>query len=46
MVARDLRIISPGECTRLVRHTLETLLEMEHHEPSGMYYNWYDEATG
>ena len=19
---------------------------MEHHEPSGMYYNWYDEATG
>ena len=19
---------------------------MKHHEPSGMYYNWYDEATG
>ena len=19
---------------------------MEHHEPSGMYFNWYDEATG
>jgi len=46
VVARDLRIISPGECTRLVRHTLQTLRGMEHHEPSGMYYNWYDEATG
>ena len=30
---------------RLVQ-TLNTLLRMEHHEPSGMYYNWYDEATG
>ena len=19
---------------------------MEHHEPSGMFFNWYDEATG
>ncbi len=26
--------------------TLTTLEGMEHHEPSGMYYNWYDEATG
>ena len=26
--------------------TLRTLLTMRHHEPSGMYYNWYDEATG
>ena len=26
--------------------TLQTLAQMEHHEPSGMYYNWYDEATG
>ena len=24
----------------------KTLDAMEHHEPSGMYYNWYDEATG
>ena len=46
VVARELGIISAGECTKRVRRTLRTLLQMEHHEPSGMYYNWYDEATG
>lgn len=46
VVARDLGLISPGECTRRVRRTLTTLLRMDHHEPSGMYYNWYDEASG
>ncbi len=46
VAAREMRIINPGECTRLLRRTLRTLLRMEHHEPSGMYYNWYDEATG
>ncbi|GGL39154.1 DUF3131 domain-containing protein [Phycicoccus endophyticus] len=46
VVARELGIITPGEATRRVRRTLTTLLRMEHHEPSGLYYNWYDEATG
>ena len=46
VAARELRIITPGTCNRMVRRTLRTLLQMEHHEPSGMYYNWYDEATG
>ena len=46
VVARELRIITPGEAQRRVQRTLRTLLTMEHHEPSGMYYNWYDEATG
>jgi hypothetical protein len=46
VVARDLGLITPGECNRRVRQTLLTLLRMEHHEPSGMYYNWYDPATG
>ncbi|GAA2738104.1 hypothetical protein GCM10009867_27990 [Pedococcus aerophilus] len=46
IVARDLGLITRGECTRRLRQTLSTLLRMEHHEPSGMYYNWYDEATG
>jgi hypothetical protein len=46
IVARDLGIISRGECTKRLVRTLNTLLRMEHHEPSGMYYNWYDEATG
>jgi hypothetical protein len=46
VVARQLGIISAAEArARLVR-TLTTLRDMEHHEPSGMYYNWYDEATG
>ncbi|MGO4343253.1 glucoamylase family protein [Pedococcus sp. 2YAF34] len=46
VVARELGIISRGECTRRLLQTLHTLSRMEHHEPSGMYYNWYDEATG
>ena len=46
VVARELGIISAADArARLVR-TLTTLEGMEHHEPSGMYYNWYDEATG
>ena len=46
IVARDLGIISKGECTKRLLQTLNTLNRMEHHEPSGMYYNWYDEASG
>jgi hypothetical protein len=46
VVARRLGIISAAECERRVRRTLRTLQRMEHHEPSGMYANWYDEATG
>lgn len=46
IVARDLRLITPGECTRRIRQTLQTLLRMDHHTPSGMYYNWYDETSG
>jgi hypothetical protein len=46
VVARELRIITPGEAQRRISRTLQTLETMEHHEPSGMYANWYDEATG
>lgn len=46
VVARELGIITPGEATRRVRQTLGTLLRMDVHAPSGMYANWYDEATG
>lgn len=46
VVARELGIISWRDCERLVRRTLSTLGEIEHHEHSGLYYNWYDEATG
>lgn len=46
IVARDLGIISGEQCSRRLVQTLSTLLRMDHHEPSGMYYNWYDEASG
>ena len=46
IVARDLGIISVKKSIILIRRTLTTLARMEKHEPSGMFYNWYDEATG
>lgn len=46
IVARELGIISKKECTARLTRTLRTLLRMEHHEASGMFFNWYDEATG
>lgn len=45
VVARDLGIISIGECTNRVRQTLNTLLRMDIHEASGLYVNWYDPVT-
>ncbi|MEO7423111.1 MAG: DUF3131 domain-containing protein, partial [Ornithinibacter sp.] len=46
IVARELGIITAKECTARLTRTLTTLGSMEHHEPSGMFFNWYDEATG
>ena len=46
VVARDLGLISRGECSRRIARTLATLDRIDHHRPSGMYYNWYAEATG
>ena len=46
VVAREFGIISPGESLRRIRQTLTTMSRVDHHEPSGMYFNWYDEATG
>jgi hypothetical protein len=46
VVARELGIISARESTARLTRTLQTLARMEHHEHSGMYYNWYDPATG
>ena len=45
IAARELGIITPGEATARLVRTLRTVEGMEHHTPSGMYYNWYDEAT-
>ena len=46
VVARELKIISGRECDRRVAQTLATLATMAHHEPSGMFYNWYDVVDG
>ena len=46
VVARDLGIISAAECRQRLTQTLTTMSRLKHHEPSGMFYNWYDEATG
>jgi Putative glucoamylase/Protein of unknown function (DUF3131) len=46
VIARELGIISAEECRRRLAQTLTTMSGLKHHEASGMFYNWYDEATG
>jgi len=46
VIAREMGIISAEECRTRLAQTLSTLKTMKHHEPSGMFYNWYDEANG
>jgi hypothetical protein len=46
VVAQRLGIISPGELQQRMDQTIGTLEELEIHEPSGQFYNWYDHRTG
>lgn len=46
VVARELGLISAAECRERLTRTLTTMSRLRHHVPSGMFYNWYDEATG
>src|SRR5687767_2993852 len=46
VAARDLGLISHKEARERIAQTLETLAQMEKHESSGQYYNWYDPQTG
>lgn len=46
VVARELGLITRREGTARLMRTLHTLDRLQHHRPSGMFYNWYDEATG
>lgn len=46
VVAHDLGIISRREMTARVGRTLDTLAGLDHHDESGMFYNWYDPADG
>lgn len=46
VVARDLGIIGRHEAKQRLAQTLATVATLERHEDSGMFYNWYSEATG
>lgn len=46
VVARDLGLIGAAEARTRLQQTIATLGELEHHDESGMFYNWYDPATG
>ena len=46
VAARDLGLISGTEAYQRMRATLGTLGTLDRHTPSGMFYNWYDEASG
>lgn len=46
LAARDLGIIAPKEARVRIARTLDSLARMERHTASGMYYNWYNPATG
>jgi hypothetical protein len=45
VVARDLRIIDRQEAYERMSQTLDTVAQLERHEDSGMFYNWYDPET-
>ena len=46
VTARDLGIISEDDARERMATTLTTLETLERNTASGMFYNWYDPATG
>jgi len=46
VAARELGLIDAAEAVRRCRAAVETLDAMQRDRTSGMFYNWYDEATG
>ena len=43
---RSTGIITPAEARRRIAATLASVARLERHEPSGMFYSWYDPAAG
>ncbi len=46
VAARDIGLIDAREARQRMAQTLETTAGLERNEASGMFYNWYDPATG
>ena len=46
VVARDTHVISARNAHRRLARTLHTLTTLDRHDPSGMFYNWYEPHTG
>jgi hypothetical protein len=46
LAARDLGLISAKEATRRMARTIGTVEDLERHEPSGQFWNWYSPRTG
>jgi hypothetical protein len=46
VVARELGFISRKEARDRISKTLDTLGRLDHHDASGMFYNWYDPRDG
>jgi hypothetical protein len=46
LVAEALGFVSHDEAVARLDRTLRTLETMEHHVPSGQFFNWHDHTTG
>ncbi|MGB0101181.1 MAG: glucoamylase family protein [Nocardioides sp.] len=46
VAARDTGLIGHREAKRRMARTLTTVAQLERHDPSGMFYNWYSPTTG
>lgn len=45
LAARDLQLITPQEARERLAVTLDSIEQLERHEPSGQFWNWYDPDT-
>ncbi|MFS0854107.1 glucoamylase family protein [Microbacterium sp. 179-I 3D4 NHS] len=46
VTARDLGLIGADEARDRMSATLDTLADLDRHDASGMFYNWYSPTTG